>query len=262
MQRFMFFAYGVLCHIMFLALYAYMAAFFGNFLVPKTIDSGPAGPVGVAVVVNLLLVAMFGLQHSIMARPGFKSVWTRIVPKPIERSTYVLATCVVTVILMWQWRPIEPIIWHFESGLGWWAMTTLFAIGWLGVPMVTMMINHFDLFGTRQVWLHLRGKEYKPLPFRTPLAYAYIRHPIYVGWAIAFWAAPTMTVGHALLASTLTAYMMIAVLFEERDLIAHFGAKYVNYCERVPRYIPWRRYSQPSLDSASSIIAYRAHSEG
>ena len=242
------FAYGVGCHSLFLAVYAYMAAFFGNFLVPKTIDSGPSGPVGTAVVVNLLLVALFGLQHSIMARPWFKRMWTRFVPQPIERSTYVLASCLVTVFLMWQWRPIDAVIWQFNGGVGWWIMTCLFAIGWLGVPAVSMMINHFDLFGTRQVWFHLRGKEYEPLPFHTPFAYGYVRHPIYVGWACAFWAAPTMTVGHALLAASLTAYMLIAVVYEERDLVAHFGAKYTHYCQRVPRYFPRRRYTPAAVE--------------
>lgn len=256
MLRFSYFVYGVICHLLFLVVYAYMAAFFGDFLVPKTVNSGPVGPVGLAVVVNLLLVAMFGLQHSIMARPWFKQIWTRFVPQPIERSTYVLASCLVTILLMWQWRPIEQIVWRFEDGLGWWLMTLLFAAGWLGVPAVSMMINHFDLFGTRQVWLHLQGKEYEPLPFRTPFAYGYVRHPLYVGWACAFWATPTMTAGHALLAASLTAYMAIAAIFEERDLVVHFGAKYVRYCEQVPRYLPWRRYT-PAVEepTPSSSVA-------
>lgn len=248
MQRTAFFVYGVVCHVLFLGLYAYMAGFFGNLLVPKSVDSGPIGPVGAAVAINLLLVSLFAVQHSIMARPWFKSNWTRIVPKPIERSTYVLLSCVVLVILMWQWRPMDAVVWQFESGIGWWTMTFLFALGWFGVPAVSLMINHFDLFGTRQVWLHLQGKEYEPLPFRTPLAYGYVRHPLYVAWAFAFWATPTMTVGHALLAASLTAYMLVAVIYEERDLVAHFGAKYTHYRQRVPRYIPLRRYSVPEME--------------
>lgn len=238
MKRILFFVYGVACHGLFLGVFAYMAAFFGGFLVPKTVDSGLSGPVASAVAVNLLLVGLFGLQHSVMARPGFKEVWTRLVPRPIERSTYVLISCLVTALLIWQWRPIDAVVWEVQNPVGRAICWALFAAGWLMVPTVSLMINHFDLFGTRQVWLHLRGKPYTPLPFRTPLLYARVRHPLYIGWALAFWATPTMTWGHVLLAGTLTAYMLVAVVFEERDLVEVFGQHYVEYARRVPRFVP------------------------
>jgi protein-S-isoprenylcysteine O-methyltransferase Ste14 len=218
-----------------------MACFVGNFLVPKSIGSTAGGSIGAAVVVDLGLLALFAVQHSVMARPAFKRVWTRIIPEPIERSTYVLLSCAVTILLMWQWRGIDLVLWNVEQpamrGLLW----GLFAVGWLLVPAVSFLINHFDLFGTRQVWLYLRGREYQSLPFRTPSLYSRVRHPLYLGWATAFWATPTMTAGHLLFAGVLTGYMGVAALFEERDLIAHFGRQYEEYRERVPMFIPWSK---------------------
>lgn len=238
MKRAVYFAYGVACHLLFLATFAYMAGFVGNFLVPKSIDSDSAGPVGVAVVVNLLLMALFAAQHSIMARPAFKRVWTRLVPEPIERSTYVLVSCLVTIVMMWQWRTIDTVVWDVQSPWLKAALWTLFAIGWLMIPAVSLLINHFDLFGTRQVWLHWKRQDYTALPFREPLAYKHVRHPLYIGWAIAFWATPTMTVGHVLFAGVLTVYMALAAVVEERDLIAHFGRQYEDYRRRVPMFVP------------------------
>jgi protein-S-isoprenylcysteine O-methyltransferase Ste14 len=238
MRRRLFFVYGVASYLLFLAVFAYMAGFVGNFLVPKSIDSHADGPTGRAVVINVLLLAMFGVQHSVMARPAFKRVWTRIVPEPIERSTYVLVANVVTIVLMWQWRGIDMVVWDVQQPLGRGLLWGLFVVGWLLVPTATVLINHFDLFGTRQVWLHLRGREYESLPFRTPSLYKHVRHPLYVGWTIAFWATPTMTVGHLLFASVLTAYMGLAALVEERDLIANFGEQYENYRRRVPMFVP------------------------
>jgi protein-S-isoprenylcysteine O-methyltransferase Ste14 len=239
MTRALFFAYGILCHLLFLATYAYMAAFFAGIpLVPKTVDSPAGAPVGWALAINAALVLVFAAQHTVMARPGFKRRWTRLVPQPIERSTYVLLSCVVLAALMFFWQPIGPVVWHLPAGLPRWAAWALFAAGWLMVPLVTLMISHFDLFGLRQVWLHLRGQPYTPLPFRTPYLYQWMRHPLYVGWAIAFWSAPTMTVGHLLLAALLTGYMLVAVVFEERDLVAHFGQVYENYRRRVPMFFP------------------------
>lgn len=238
MKRWLFFAFGTASYLLFLALYAYMAAFVGGFAVPRTIDTPSATPVGAAVAINLVLLAVFGLQHSVMARPGFKRVWTRIVPQPIERSVYVLASNLVLALLMWQWRGIDVVVWNIEQpalrGVAW----ALFAAGWLMVPAVSYLINHFDLFGMRQVWLHVRGREYTSLPFRTPLLYRHVRHPLYLGWALAFWATPTMTAGHLLLAVVLTGYMMLAAVFEERDLVAHFGQQYAEYRERVPMFVP------------------------
>lgn len=238
MKRFGFLAYGVVCYLMFLAVYAWMGAFTGNLFLPRTIDRGPSSPPAVAVAIDVLLILAFGLQHSVMARPAFKSLWTKIVPQPIERSTYVLVSSLATGLLLWQWRPIDVVVWSFPSGPGWWIMTGLFVVGFLAVPVVTLMISHFDLFGIRQVWLHFQGKPYTSLPFRTPLAYSTVRHPLYVGWAIFFWSAPVMTVGHILFAGLLTSYMLVAVFFEERDLIAHFGEAYRDYCREVPQFIP------------------------
>jgi protein-S-isoprenylcysteine O-methyltransferase Ste14 len=238
MKRWMFFAYGIACYATFLAVYAWFCAFTGNWLVAKSIDAPVTSPTGIAVVIDLALLLAFGVQHSAMARPAFKRIWTRIVPKPIERSTYVLASCIVIVLLIWQWRPIDAIVWDVQNPIGRGALWALFVAGWLMVPAVSLMINHFDLFGLRQVWLNLRGREYESLPFRTPFLYGHIRHPLYVGWALAFWATPTMTAGHLLFAAVLTAYMMAAALVEERDLIAHFGHQYESYRQSVPRYVP------------------------
>lgn len=242
MRRWTFFAYGAVCHVLFLLLFAYMAGFVGGFLVPKSIDSTSGGSVQAAVVVDLLLLAMFAAQHSIMARPAFKRLWTRIVPEPIERSTYVLASCIVTVVLMWKWRGIDQIVWNAEQPWLRGTLWFLFVAGWLLVPGVSFLINHFDLFGTRQVWLYLHGKAYSALPFRVPSIYKHVRHPLYIGWGIAFWAIPTMTLGHLLFATVLTVYMVLATLLEERDLIAHFGEQYEEYRRRVPRFMPrWNR---------------------
>jgi protein-S-isoprenylcysteine O-methyltransferase Ste14 len=238
MKRVAFFIYGVAGHLLFLAIYAWLAAFIGNFLVPRTIDGFSSGSVWLAVAIDLALIALFGVQHSVMARPAFKRVWTRLVPQPIERSTYVFASCAVTVLLIWQWRAIDIVLWDVRHPAGRWLLHGLFVTGLLMVPAVTLMIHHFDLFGTRQVWLYLRGREYTALPFRTPMLYAHVRHPLYVGWAIAFWATPTMTVGHLLFAAGMTAYMLVAVVFEERDLVAHFGQEYEEYRNRVPMFVP------------------------
>ncbi|MBX7164757.1 MAG: isoprenylcysteine carboxylmethyltransferase family protein [Pirellulales bacterium] len=238
MKRSLYLVYGVACHLLFLGIFVYLAGFVGNALVPKSIDSAPAGPVGAAVVVNLLLLALFAAQHSIMARPAFKIIWTRIVPQPIERSTYVLASCLVTMVLMWQWRTIDVVVWDVQTPVLRAAAWVLFAIGWLLVPGVTLLINHFDLFGTRQVWLHWRRQDYTALPFREPLAYKHVRHPLYVGWAIAFWATPVMTAGHLLFAGVMTVYMALAAVVEERDLVSHFSHQYEDYRRRVPMFVP------------------------
>ena len=237
-KRRLFFAYGVIAYVVFLVQYAWFCAFTGDFAVAKTVDAPVTSPLGAALAIDLALLLAFGLQHSVMARPGFKAVWTRFVPKPIERSTYMYASCAVLGLLMWQWRPISGVIWHVENPAARAAVWALFAAGWVMVPGVSHMINHYDLFGLRQVWLHLRERECTSLPFKTPALYAHIRHPLYVGWAIAFWATPTMTVGHAIFAAALTGYMGLAALVEERDLVAHFGREYEEYQRRVPRYVP------------------------
>jgi len=238
MRRWTFFTYGVFCHLLFLATFAYMAGFVGNFLVPKSIDSGSAPPTSQAIAIDILLILMFGLQHSVMARPRFKQVWTRVVPPPIERSTYVLASCIVTGMILALWQPIRPIVWDVATPGGRMLLWALFALGWLMVPTVSLFINHFDLFGTRQVWLYLQKREYTSLPFRVPMLYKYVRHPLYVGWALAFWATPTMTLGHLLFAGTLTLYMGIAARLEERDLVGYYGETYRAYQRSVPMFIP------------------------
>jgi len=251
MKRIAVFAYAVCCHLLFLATFAYMAGFVGNWFVPKSIDSESSGALGTAIAIDLLLMGLFGLQHSVMARPAFKRVWTRVVAKPIERSTYVLTSCVVTALLMWQWRGIDVVMWHVDHPIGRGLLWGLFAAGWLFVPTVSLMIDHFDLFGTRQVWFYLRGREYRPLPFRVPMLYKHVRHPLYIGWTLAFWATPTMTLGHLLFAASLTAYMGIAALIEERDLVAHFGSHYEEYRRRVPMFMPrWR----PEYRTASATL--------
>jgi protein-S-isoprenylcysteine O-methyltransferase Ste14 len=247
MKRWTFFIYGVACHLAFLVIYAWLAAFVGNFLVPKTIDAPATTRPTTAVLVDLGLVLAFGLQHSIMARPAFKRVWTRVVPEPIERSTYVLASNVITVLLMLLWQPIDAVVWQADSGPLRWIVWSVFVCGWLTVPAVTLIIDHFDLFGTRQVWFYLRGKPYEPLPFSVRLLYRYVRHPLYIGWALAFWAIPTMTVGHFLFAAAMTGYMALATLFEERDLLMYFGRRYAEYRRNVPRFVPrLRRVPAPA----------------
>jgi protein-S-isoprenylcysteine O-methyltransferase Ste14 len=239
MIRTAFFVYGVFCHLLFLCVYVWLAAFFSGLpILPRTVDSPEGAPLGWALAINGGLVLAFALQHSVMARPAFKKLWTRLVPEPIERSTYVLLSCVVLIGLFAFWQPIKLVVWDLPAGPARWLAWGLFATGWVMVPAVTFMIHHFDLFGTRQVWLHLNGKPYAPLPFRTPMLYKHMRHPLYVGWAIAFWSAPTMTAGHLLLAAALTGYMLVAVIFEERDLVAHFGHRYEEYRRRVPMFIP------------------------
>ncbi|MCC7087012.1 MAG: isoprenylcysteine carboxylmethyltransferase family protein [Pirellulales bacterium] len=252
----MFLAYGIACYAMFFAVYAYFAGFVGNLFVPKSIDSGTPGPVGIALTVNLGLIALFCLQHSMMARPAFKQVWTRFVPHPIERSTYVLISNLLVILLMWQWQPMTAAIWNFDSGIGYIVMMALFVAGWLLVPAVSLMINHFDLFGTRQVWLNFKNKPYTSLPFRTPMAYKIVRHPLYVGWMLAFWATPSMSLGHFIFAATLSGYMIAATFVEERDLAIHFGQQYSDYQHMVGRFLP---RLNPSTAAPSEIATPAAH---
>ncbi|HXJ34825.1 MAG TPA: NnrU family protein [Candidatus Eisenbacteria bacterium] len=245
MQRIGVFVYGVLAYACFFATFLYAVGFIGGFGVPHSIDSAPQGSLGVAIAVDVLLLAVFALQHSVMARPAFKRWWTRIVPEPAERSTYVLASSLALMLLFWQWRPIGGVVWQVEHPAGRVVLYGLFAAGWVIVFVSTCLINHFDLFGLRQVWLHLRGEPYRPLGFVIPGWYRHVRHPLYVGWLLTFWATPTMTVAHLLFAAMTTAYILVAIRFEERDLGAVHGEPYAQYRRDTPMLVPRVRVTKP-----------------
>jgi protein-S-isoprenylcysteine O-methyltransferase Ste14 len=206
--------------------------------VPKGIDTGPIIDPAVALAVNLGLIALFGLQHSVMARPAFKAAWTKIVPKSIERSVYVLLSSVALIALYVWWQPLPAVVWQATTPAMAAISTGVFAFGFALVLLSTFVINHFDLFGLRQVFLHLRNKPYTDLPFQVRFVYRIVRHPLYAGWFLAFWATPVMTAGHLLLAAGMSVYILIAVRYEERDLVAHLGRSYVEYQRRVPKFIP------------------------
>jgi protein-S-isoprenylcysteine O-methyltransferase Ste14 len=239
MTRFFMTLYAVLAYAFFLAVFLLLVGFVGDLPVPITMDGAKSGPPGEAIACDLLLIFLFGLQHSVMARPAFKRWWTRRVPEPIERSTYVLAATLMLGLLMWQWRPIaEPVIWSTRQALAAIALTALSWIGWGVVLLSTFLINHFELFGLRQVYAQLVGRPIPAQAFRTPLLYRQVRHPLYLGFLIAFWATPTMTAGHLLFAAACTLYILIGIYFEERDLVAHFGDRYRRYREQAGMLFP------------------------
>lgn len=238
MKRILFLLYGVISYFIFFGTFLYAFGFMGNLFVPKSIDGEPTVSFGEAILTNSSLLLLFALQHSVMARPAFKKWWTSIVPESLERSTYVLLSSLCLVLLFWLWQPMGGFIWRIEDPAWTPIVNAFFIAGWLIVLVSTFMINHFDLFGLRQVWFYFRGKKYEPLRFRVPLFYKHVRHPLYLGWLIAFWATPVMSAAHLLFALLTTAYIFTAIKFEEKDLITIFGNKYREYREKVPMILP------------------------
>jgi methanethiol S-methyltransferase len=240
MGRVIAFFYGIIAHAGFLVVFLYLVGFLGNFAVPKSIDSGQTEPFGKALFINVILLGIFGIQHSVMARQGFKRWWTKVVPRHIERTTYVLISDLLVVLLLWQWRPMTGVIWDVEP-MGALLLWGLFGAGWLMIVLASFMTDHFDLSGTRQVYLHLRGRDYSPLKFTATGFYKYVRHPLMLGWITAFWSTPHMTVGHLVFAIGTTAYILIAIRIEERDLVRFHGEAYENYRRRVSMLLPFKK---------------------
>jgi protein-S-isoprenylcysteine O-methyltransferase Ste14 len=248
MKRYLIILYGAVAYLLFLAAFLYLVGFVGNLLVPRTVDHGLPAPIGQAVLVNVLLVGAFGVQHSVMARPAFKAWWTRFVPPSIERSTYVVLSSAVLVLLYWQWRTMPAVIWDVRQPAGRLAVWALFWLGWAIALASTFMVSHFDLFGLRQVYLAWRGKPYTHIGFHARFLYRLVRHPLMLGFLIAFWAAPTMTAGHLLFSIAMTGYILIAVQLEERNLVAALGDQYRDYRREVPMLLP--RPSRQSTETA------------
>lgn len=256
MNRIVAFSYGTLCYLVFLATFVYAVAFIGNIGLARTIDGAPTVPFGQALFINTLLLGLFALQHSVMARPAFKRWWTRFVPGPVERSTYVLFSSLALLLLFHLWQPMGGVVWDISDQSLRTAIYGLFAGGWVMILMATFLINHFDLFGMRQVWLHLRGLPYAPLEFKTPGLYQYVRHPLYVGWLLTFWATPTMTAAHLVFAMATTAYILIAIRFEEHDLEQVHGQAYARYRREVPMLVPGLRpYAMTGLRTKAARIS-------
>ena len=241
MGRFIAFLYGLAAYLTFFATFLYAIGFVENLVVPKTIDSGPGAPFAEALIVNLLLLSVFAIQHSVMARKQFKAWWTQFVPASVERSTYVLLASLALILLFWQWRAMPTVVWQMTNPVAANAVLGLSLAGWLLVLASTCMISHFELFGLHQVINNLAGRSPSETRFKTPMLYNFVRHPIYLGFIIAFWAAPTMTVGHLLFAAVTTAYIFVGIFLEEHDLVEMFGDDYRRYKQNVSMIIPWRK---------------------
>jgi methanethiol S-methyltransferase len=241
MARIMTLLYGAIVYLFFLVTFLYTIGFVEGIPGIKAIDNGPTDGVWTSLTVDVLLLGVFAVQHSVMARRGFKRWWTGFIPPAVERSTYVLAASLAVALLLWQWRPIPSIVWAVDNPSGWILLYLISALGWVTLLTSTFLINHFELFGLQQVFNYWRGARVEPAAFKTPALYKYVRHPLYLGFILAFWATPRMTQGHLLFAAATTAYIFVGIFFEERDLIAHFGDEYRRYRQRVPMILPFRR---------------------
>ena len=237
MSRVAIFVYGLFCYAISMGVFVYSMGFIGGFLTPTALDGSPRSSVPAALAVDLGLLLLFALQHSVMARPGFKAWWTRVVPQAAERSTYLLASSLALAALLAFWQPVGGYAWQTDGALRT-AIIGLYVVGWLLLLYTTFLIDHFDLFGLKQVWRHLTGKEYRPPQFHTPNLYKVVRHPLYIGWLMIFWSAPAMSVSHLLFAVVTTVYILVAIRFEERDLVSAFGEEYQRYRERTPMIVP------------------------
>src|SRR5437660_2653406 len=246
------FVYGLVCYLLFFGTLLYAIGFIGNIVVPKAMDSGPQGPLLGSLLVDAGLLALFAIQHSVMARQWFKRAWTRIIPEAVERSTYVLLASLLLLFLFWQWRPIGGSLWNVQNRAGRIALYELYALGWLTVLASTFIINHFDLFGLRQVYFYLLGRPYVPIGFRLPGLYRYVRHPLHLGWLMHFWAAHVLTVAHLVFALATTGYILVAIQFEERDLVRFHGEAYRRHRQHIPMITPLRLRRKGSRQSVAT----------